>query len=98
MTEFEKMSAGKLYDPSDKELATMRRNAHKWSKDYNETYEDEEEKRAELLKKLCPNLGKGTFLQGPVQFDYGVNFFPCVWATTYSSGRIVSLSPRYTPF
>ncbi|MBO5277448.1 MAG: sugar O-acetyltransferase [Clostridia bacterium] len=75
MTEFEKMSAGKLYDPSDKELATMRLNAHKWSKDYNDTYEDEEEKRAEIVKKLCPNLGKGTYLQGPVQFDYGVNFF-----------------------
>lgn len=75
MTEFEKMSAGKLYDPSDKELATMRRNAHKWSKYYNDTYEDEEEKRAEILKKLCPNLGKGTYLQGPLQFDYGCNFF-----------------------
>lgn len=75
MTEFEKMSAGKLYDPSEKELAKIRLNAHNWSKDYNDTYENEEEKRAEILKKLCPNLGKGTFLQGPVQFDYGVNFF-----------------------
>ena len=74
MTEFEKMREGKLYDTSEKELAKMRLNAHKWSKDYNDTYEDEEEKRAEILKKLCPNLGKGTFLQGPVQFDYGVNF------------------------
>ena len=74
MTEFERMSAGKLYDPSDKQLAKMRLNAHKWSKDYNDTYEDEEEKRAEILRKLCPNLGKGTYLQGPLQFDYGVNF------------------------
>jgi len=75
VTEFEKMSAGKLYDPSDKELAKLRLNAHKWSKDYNDTYEDEVEKRAEILKKLCPNLGKGTYLQGPVQFDYGCNLF-----------------------
>lgn len=75
MTEFERMSVGKLYDPSDKELAKMRLNAHKWSKDYNDTYEDEVEKRAEILTKLCPNLGESTFLQGPVQFDYGVNFF-----------------------
>lgn len=74
MTEFERMSAGKLYDTSEKELANMRLKAHKLSKDYNDTYEDEEEKRAEILKKLCPNLGKGTYLQGPVQFDYGVNF------------------------
>lgn len=75
MTEFEKMCAGKLYDTSEKTLVQMRVNAHKFSKDYNDTYEDEEEKRAEILRKLCPNLGKGTYLQGPVQFDYGVNFF-----------------------
>ncbi len=75
MTEFEKMSAGKLYDTSDKALAKMRCNAHKLSKDYNDAYEDEEERRAEILQKLCPYLGKGTYLQGPVQFDYGTNFF-----------------------
>lgn len=74
MTEFEKMSAGKLYDTSERELATLRCKAHNLSKDYNDTYEDEVEKRAAILKELCPNLGKGTFIQGPVQFDYGVNF------------------------
>ena len=75
MTEFERMSAGKLYDTSEKELAKMRTKAHKLSKDYNDAYEDEEEKRAAIMKELCPNLGKGTYLQGPLQFDYGVNFF-----------------------
>ena len=75
MTEFEKMSAGKLYDPSETALAKLRCKAHKLSKDYNDTYEDEEEKRAGILRELCPNLGKGTYLQGPLQFDYGVNFF-----------------------
>lgn len=75
MTEFEKMCAGMLYDTSDKELVAARRKAHNLSKDYNDTYEDEEEKRAKILKKLCPNLGKGCYLQGPVQFDYGTNFF-----------------------
>ncbi len=74
MTEFEKMSAGKLYDTSEPQLVKMRCKAHKLCKDYNDTYEDEEEKRAAILAELCPNLGKGTYLQGPVQFDYGVNF------------------------
>ena len=74
MTEFERMRAGKLYDTSDKELAKMRCKAHKLARAYNNTDEDEEEKRAEILRELCPNLGKGTYLQGPVQFDYGVNF------------------------
>lgn len=75
MAEFEKMSAGKLYDTSETELAKLRTRAHRLSKDYNDTYEDETEKRAEILKRLCPNLGKGTYLQGPIQFDYGTNFF-----------------------
>jgi len=74
MTEFEKMSAGKLYDTSETELAKMRCKAHKLSKDYNDTYEDEIEKRAAIIKELCPNLGEGTYLQGPLQFDYGANF------------------------
>lgn len=74
MTEFEKMSAGKLYDASEKELAGMRTKAHKLCKEYNDAYEDEEEKRKRILSELCPNLGKGTYLQGPLQFDYGVNF------------------------
>lgn len=73
MTEEEKMLKGKIYDPSDKTLADKRRSAHKLSKDYNDTYEDEEEKRTEILKTLLPKMGKGTYLQGPIQFDYGVN-------------------------
>lgn len=67
----EKMISGKLYDPSDEKLAKMRCKAHKLSKDYNDTYEDEVEKRAAILEELVPNMGKGTYLQGPVQFDYG---------------------------
>ena len=73
MTEMEKMMLGKLYDPSDEALSRMRLCAHRLSKDYNDTYEDEAEKRADILKKLVPNLGKDSYIQGPVQFDYGVN-------------------------
>lgn len=69
------MRAGKLYDPSEKELAQMRLRAHKLSKDYNDTYEDEEDKRAAIVKQLCPHLGENSFLQGPIQFDYGCNFY-----------------------
>lgn len=72
MTEKEKMLAGKIYNPSDKELASLRLQAHKLSKMYNDTFEDEEEKREQILKELVPDRKKGVFLQGPVQFDYGV--------------------------
>lgn len=72
MTETEKMLAGKLYDPSDPELARLRGAAHRLSKQYNDTTEDQEEARADILRRLLPNLGEGTYLQGPIQFDYGV--------------------------
>lgn len=81
MTEKEKMLAGKIYDPNDGELAAIRRKAHNLSKRYNDTFEDETEKRAEILNELLPDKGEGTYLQGPVYFDYGVftkvgkNFF-----------------------
>lgn len=72
MTEQEKMLKGMIYDPSDKELTEKRLKAHRLSKDFNDTYEDEEEKRAEILRQLIPNLGKGSALNSPIIFDYGV--------------------------
>ena len=72
MTEKEKMLLGEIYDPSDAELMNQRTKAHKLSKEYNDTYEDETEKRAEILRELIPNMGKGTYIQGPIQFDYGI--------------------------
>lgn len=70
-TEEQKMLQGKIYDPSDKTLAFKRTKAHRLSKDYNDTYEDEIEKRTEILKQLLPHMGEGTYIQGPIQFDYG---------------------------
>ncbi len=83
MTEKEKMIAGKLYDPSDKELATLRTKAHNLSQDYNKTYETEEERRKEILDELVPNRKEGVYLQGPVQFDYGV--FTTIGENTYAN-------------
>ena len=39
--QLERMLAGRLYDPSDEELASLRLNAHKLSRRYNDTDEDE---------------------------------------------------------
>ncbi len=71
MTEKEKMLAGKIYDCSDNELVELRCKAHKLSKDYNNTYENETEKRNEILAILLPNSSRKIYIQGPVQFDYG---------------------------
>ena len=71
MTEKEKMIKGMLYDASDDELAAMRQKAHNLCTDYNGTYEQDKEKRQAIIKELFPASGK-FFLQGPIQFDYGV--------------------------
>lgn len=72
MTEKEKMLAGKIYDPNSDDLFALRSNAHKLCKRYNDTDEDENEKRSQILSQLLPNMQSGGYLQGPVYFDYGV--------------------------
>lgn len=71
MTEREKMLEGMLYDPSDTELAELRKKAHALSTRYNTLTEDDPE-RGKIVSELVPNMGKRGFVQGPVQFDYGV--------------------------
>ncbi len=83
MTELEKMLVGKIYNPSDKELAKLRRIAHNGCVDYNKTHEHKTKKREKILKKFLPNLGEGTYLQGPIQFDYGV--FTTMGARCYAN-------------
>ena len=89
MTEKEKMLAGKIYDPSDTELENLRIKAHRLSKEYNDTFENEEEKRNKILDRLLPNRKKGTYLQGPVQFDYGV--FTSVGENFYANFNLTVL-------
>ena len=45
------MLAGKIYDPSDKELVELRAKAHRLSKEYNELLETDE-RRAKIIKEL----------------------------------------------
>ena len=70
-TEKEKMLAGELYDPADPELFDLRTRTHDLCLEFNLTKEADTEKRAALLKELVPHMGKGTYLTGPVHFDYG---------------------------
>ncbi len=73
MTEFEKMVAGELYDPTDPELDRLRLKARKLSRRYNQTDEDEPEKLEQLLGELLSNSSSLPMLQAPVYFDYGCN-------------------------
>ena len=73
MTEHEKMLAGKIYDPFSEGMPEERTKAHWLCKQYNETFETETEKRAQILDELLPNRGENVYLQGPIYFDFGVN-------------------------
>jgi maltose O-acetyltransferase len=82
------MLNGKIYDPSDVELLKLREQAHRLSKEYNDTLETDE-KREELLQKLIPNSGENVYLQGPVQFDYGC--FTTIGSNTYANFNFTCL-------
>lgn len=66
------MLAGKIYNPHDKELRAISARAHALCIKYNGTPETCFKKREKILDGLLPNRGEGTYLQGPVYFDYGV--------------------------
>lgn len=71
MREEEKIKAGILFSPADPELKAIKLKTHKLNVDYNNTYEDEIEKRAAILSEIIGELGEGSFLQGPIEFHYG---------------------------
>lgn len=71
MTEEEKIFKGALYCPGDPDLRAMKLRSHNLSMDYSRTYEDETEKRRQLLTQILGAFGEGGFIQGPVFFHYG---------------------------
>lgn len=81
-SEQEKMLAGKIYDPSDPQLASLRQRAHRLSKEYNDLPETDE-RREQILSELIDQQRPGIFLQGPIQFDYGC--FTHIGENTYAN-------------
>ncbi|GGG26241.1 sugar O-acetyltransferase [Pontibacter amylolyticus] len=73
MTEKEKMLAGELYDPLDKQLSDERLQTRLLLKELNDSREDQVEERSRILKALIPNSGEGLWLQPPFYCDYGYN-------------------------
>lgn len=75
MTEREKMLAGKIYEPFGRDLQDDRARAHHLCKEYNDTFEDEAQRRQEIMDALMPNRGKNVCFQGPIYFDFGTNTY-----------------------
>lgn len=94
MREEEKIRAGILFCPADPELVAMKLRTHNLNVDYNNTYEDETQKRAEILAEMIGEFGEGGFIQGPVAFHYGrhtkigKNFFGNFYLTVQDDAEV----------
>lgn len=74
-TEKEKMIAGEMYRPDDPELVRDRINARRLVRLYNETTEEETDKRKKILKELLGATGKNIYMEPNIRFDYGYNTY-----------------------
>ena len=74
-TEKEKMLAGELYDASDYHLKDERRKARLLSKKYNDSTDEQNLLRKEILRELIGGYSKGLSIEPPFYCDYGYNIF-----------------------
>jgi maltose O-acetyltransferase len=72
-SEKEKMIGGELYNPLDTHLSSERHRARILLRAFNESREDEPERRAQLLKELFGTIGAGLWIEPPFYCDYGSN-------------------------
>lgn len=72
-TEKEKMINGEMYRPDDQQLMNERTSARKMTREYNETTEEEWDKRSSLIKKLFGSAGKNVGVEPKFRCDYGYN-------------------------
>ena len=73
MREEEKILSGLLYVPGNPDLRAIKLRCHNLCSEYNRTFEDETEKRAEIVKQIFAAFGEGSFVQGPIQIHYGTH-------------------------
>ncbi|WP_072722340.1 MULTISPECIES: sugar O-acetyltransferase [Planktothrix] len=70
-TEQEKMLSGALYFANDAELISTRKRASKLTRLYNNTTEEQLEKRQEILLELFAKIGDNVQITPPFYCDYG---------------------------
>ena len=92
--EEERIFQGIVFCPGDPELVALKLRTHNLNVDYNNTYEDEYEKRAAILGEIRGERGEGTRIQGPIAFHYGKhtkigrNFFGNFNLTIQDDGEV----------
>ena len=92
--EEERIFQGIVFCPGDPELVALKLRTHNLNVDYNNTNEDEYEKRVAILGKILGEMGEGTRIQGPIAFHYGKhtkigrNFFGNFNLTIQDDGEV----------
>ena len=90
----EQIKAGVLFSPAEPELVAIKRRTHNLNVDYNQTHEDEFEKREAILREIIGEVGEGVRIQGPIAFHYGKhtkigrNFFANFNFTVQDDGEV----------
>ena len=69
MSEYDKMLAGKLYDPSDGELTAMRMRARRLCAAYNSSDCGDEKGRTEILSQLLGAVGGEAMMEPSISFE-----------------------------
>jgi maltose O-acetyltransferase len=72
-SERDKMLAGELYDPLDRELVAAREKARNLCQALNATREAEQEERRRIVRELFGAGGETVWMQPPFFCDYGSN-------------------------
>src|SRR3954452_22913357 len=74
-SERDKMLAGELYDPLDRELVAGRDRARDLCQALNATREGQRQERRRLLEELFGSGGESVWMQPPFFCDYGANIY-----------------------
>ena len=73
MTDWEKMQAGRVYNDFAPDLFDRRVEAKKLFREYNQTADDEVEKRQELMRRLFKSVGERVWIEPDFRCEFGKN-------------------------
>lgn len=71
MTEKERMLSGKLYIAQGEELARDNKKSRRLTRLFNQTTEEQQDYRVQLLKELFESTGEKLYMEPPFHCDYG---------------------------
>lgn len=75
LSEYQKMLRGELYQAYDRELVAMRKAARALTRQFNDSAEDEIERRGDLIRRLFGRVGPKFEIEPPFRCDYGRHIY-----------------------